>query len=263
MAFGLVILIILSLMTIFASQISGEAVRTSGLERLLPPSGEHWFGTDLLGRDVYARTIQGSRISFIVGFSVAAITTVAGGIIGLIAGYFRRVDNIVMRFMDALMALPTILLALALIALLGSSVQNVIIAICVVETPRMVRIIRGSVLSLRDQAFVEAARSIGAPVWRILLFHIAPNTLAPALIQATFIFALAIIVEAVLSFVGAGTPPRIPSWGNIMAEGRDFFQVAYWVTFYPGVFLFLAVLSINLVGDGLRDALDPKLRRRV
>jgi peptide/nickel transport system permease protein len=204
----------------------------------------------------------GGRISLLVGFAVGLVVAAAGLLIGLIAGYYRTMDNIIMRFLDGLMAFPSLLLALALIAILGSSVQNVIIAICVVETPRMVRVVRGAVLVLRETTFVEAARAFGAPLWRILLLHVAPNTLAPAIVQATFIFALAIIVEANLSFLGAGVPPRIPTWGNIMGQGRTYLQMAMWVTFFPGLFLSLTVLAINLVGDGLRDALDPKLARR-
>ena len=198
----------------------------------------------------------------LVGFAVGGITTVGGLFIGLIAGYYRKVDNVVMRFMDGLMAFPTLILALALIAVLGASVQNVIIVITVVSVPRMVRVVRSSVLSLREQQFVEAARALGVPAWRILALHIAPNTLAPVMVQGTFVFALAVITEANLSFLGAGVPPTTPSWGNIMGQGRTYLQIAVWVTFFPGVFLSLTVLSINLLGDGLRDALDPKLRRR-
>ncbi len=231
-------------------------------ERLQPPSADHWFGADHLGRDVFDRTLVGSRVSLLVGFSVGIITSVAGLGIGLIAGYYRRMDNVLMRFMDGLMAFPSLLLALALIAVLGASVFNVILVICVVDTPRMVRVVRGSVLTLREQQFVEAAYAIGTPAWRIMLRHIAPNTFAPVMVQATFIFALAIIVEANLSFLGAGVPPSIPSWGNIMGQGRTYLQIAVWVTFFPGLFLSLSVLSINLVGDGLRDTLDPRFARR-
>ena len=206
--------------------------------------------------------MYGGRISLLVGFAVGGITTVGGLFIGLIAGYYRKVDNVVMRFMDGLMAFPTLILALALIAVLGASVQNVIIVITVVSVPRMVRVVRSSVLSLREQQFVEAARALGVPAWRILALHIAPNTLAPVMVQGTFVFALAVITEANLSFLGAGVPPTTPSWGNIMGQGRTYLQIAVWVTFFPGVFLSLTVLSINLLGDGLRDALDPKLRRR-
>ena len=263
MLLGSVILLVFSYFAIFSPiLVRSDPTRVNVDALFESPSRQHWFGTDHAGRDVFDRTIMGTRISLLVGFAVAVITNIAGVTIGLLAGYYRKLDNVVMRFMDGLMAFPSILLALALIALLGSSIQNVIIALCVVETPRMVRVVRGSVLSLRDQVFVEAARAIGVPDWRVIFLHVAPNTLAPALVQATFIFALAIIAEANLSFLGAGTPPFIPSWGNIMAEGKSYMQTAFWVTFFPGVALALTVLAINLVGDGLRDALDPKLARR-
>ena len=263
MLLGFVILLVFSYFAVFSPiLVRSDPTRVNVDILFESPSRQHWFGTDHAGRDVFDRTIMGARISLLVGFAVAVITNIAGVTIGLFAGYYRKLDNVVMRFMDGLMAFPSILLALALIALLGSSIQNVIIALCVVETPRMVRVVRGSVLSLRDQVFVEAARAIGVPDWRIIFLHVAPNTLAPALVQATFIFALAIIAEANLSFLGAGTPPFIPSWGNIMAEGKTYMQTAFWVTFFPGAALALTVLAINLVGDGLRDALDPKLARR-
>ena len=264
LAFGLFILVVMSVIAIISPFITGEAILTSFEDRLVSPSLDRfWFGTDNFGRDVYARTMQGSRISLLVGFSVALLVTVAGLALGLVSGYFRLVDNVVMRVMDGMMAMPTILLALAIITLLGSSVQNVIIVITIVDTPRMVRIVRGVTLSLREQMFVDAAEALGVPVWRILIFHIAPNTIAPVLVQATFVFAAAILTEAALSFLGAGTPPIIPSWGNIMGEGRQYLQVAFWITFFPGLFLSVTVLAINLAGDGLRDILDPRLRHRM
>ena len=263
LAFGVFILVVMSVIAVISPFITGEAILTSFEDRLISPSlAGFWFGTDNFGRDVYARTLQGSRISLLVGFSVALLVTVAGLVIGLVAGYFRIVDNVVMRVMDGMMAMPTILLALAIITLLGSSVQNVIIVITIVDTPRMVRIVRGVALSLREQMFVDAAEAVGVPVWRILAFHIAPNTMAPVLVQATFVFAAAILTEAALSFLGAGTPPISPSWGNIMGEGRQYLQVAFWITFFPGLFLSVTVLAINLAGDGLRDILDPRLRHR-
>jgi len=193
-----------------------------------------------------------------------AITSIAVGLaIGLVSGYEPRIDMIVMRVMDGLMAIPAILLAIALIALVSASVQNVIIALAIPEIPRVVRVVRASVLSLREQPFVEAMRAAGTGVPRILLRHIMPNTLAPLIVQATYICASAVIFEAYLSFLGAGTPPHIPSWGNIMAEGRAYVQLAFWIILFPGLFLATTVLAINLVGDGLRDTLDPKLARRM
>ena len=263
LGFGVFILAFMAIIALISPIITGEAILTSYENRLLSPSEKFWFGTDNFGRDVYARTLQGSRISLLVGFAVAVVVTIIGLVIGLLSGYFRLVDNVVMRIMDGMMAMPTILLALAIITLLGSSVQNVIIVISIVDTPRMVRIIRSAVLTLREQVFVDAARVIGAPVWRILALHITPNTFAPLMVQATFVFASAILTEAALSFLGAGTPPIIPSWGNIMGEGRTYIQIAFWLTFFPGLFLSVTVLAINLSGDGLRDVLDPRLKHRM
>ena len=263
MLIGFVILSVILFFTIFAGYVDRyDPLKLEPLDRLLAPSLEHWFGTDNTGRDVYSRTIHGGRVSLLVGFSVAILTVCAGMVIGLISGYDRRADIVIQRFMDAIMSFPTLLLALALIAMLGSSITNVIIVITVVDTPRMVRIVRAQVLALREFQFVEAARSIGAPTWRILLLHVAPNTFAPVMVQATFVFATAILVEAGLSFLGLGIPPDLPSWGNILALGRTYLQTAVWVSFFPGLILTISVLAINLVGDGLRDALDPKLARR-
>lgn len=232
-------------------------------ERLTGPSGAYWFGTDGFGRDVYTRTLYGGRISLAIGITVAGITMAVGAVIGSITGYFRKVDAVVMRVMDGLMAIPTILLAIALVAMLGASIQNVILALSIVETPRIVRVARASVLSLREQPFIDAAKAIGAGSVRILWHHIAPNLMAPLIVMGTFIAASAILTEAYLSFLGAGTPPIIPSWGNIMAEGRGFIHKAMWVIFFPGLILGIAVTAINLIGDGLRDSLDPKLSRRM
>jgi peptide/nickel transport system permease protein len=233
------------------------------IARLRPPSAEHWFGTDMLGRDLYSRTLYGSRISLFVGLCVAALSMTIGLLIGLINGYLQHIDAVVMRVMDGIMAIPAILLAVALMALVNASVQNVIIALTIPEVPRVVRLVRALVLSLREQPFVEASRATGASLWRLLLRHIAPNTLAPLIVQGTYICASAVIFEAYLSFLGAGTPPIIPSWGNIMAEGRTYMQIAFWVVLFPGLCLALTVLAINLMGDGLRDTLDPKLARRM
>jgi len=261
---GIGIVVIIVILAILANVLFTEDPRRPDpINRFIPPGSDHWFGTDNIGRDVYSRTIYGTRISLIVGFGVAAITITAASVIGLVAGYSRGFDSVVMRVMDGLMSIPSILLAMALMALLGGSVQNVIIALCVVETPRAVRIVRAAVLTIREQMYVDAARALGVPTWRILALHIYPNTFAPLIVQATYVCALAVLVEAYLSFLGAGAPPEVPTWGNVMAEGRNFISRAVWIIFFPGVFLTLTVLGINLAGDGLRDNLDPKLRRRM
>jgi peptide/nickel transport system permease protein len=231
--------------------------------RLRAPSATWWFGTDMLGRDIYSRVLYGARVSLTVGFAVAAVSSVIGTLIGVVAGFVRMLDSVIMRVMDGLMSIPSILLAIALMALTRGSVGNVIIAISIAEIPRVSRLIRGVVLYLREQAYVEAAIASGTRVPMIIWRHILPNTLAPLMVQATFICASAMIIEAILSFIGAGTPPTIPSWGNIMAEGRALWQVKPYIVFFPAIFLSITVLAVNLLGDGLRDALDPRLAKRL
>ncbi|HML09951.1 MAG TPA: ABC transporter permease [Stellaceae bacterium] len=231
--------------------------------RLRWPSAEYWFGSDMLGRDIYSRTIYGARVSLTVGLSVALLATALGLCVGLVTGLNRWVDAIVMRVMDGLMSIPGVLIAIALMALTRASMTNVIFAITVAEVPRVTRLVRSVVLTLRDQPFVEAAIASGTSQIRVMWRHIVPNTLATLLVQGTYICASAMITEAILSFIGAGTPPTIPSWGNIMAEGRAVFLVAYYIVLFPGIFLSLTVLAINLLGDGLRDAIDPRLARRL
>ena len=264
MLLGLVLLVVMLVMAIFSGLITDVDPRhIDTIERLKAPSNQYLFGTDHLGRDIFARVVYGSRLSLLVGISVAIITMAGGVVLGLISGYYRTLDAIIMRLMDGLMAIPSFLLAIALVAMLGASVQNVIIALSVVETPRVVRVVRSSVLTLRERVYVEAAGAIGARGVRIMARHIFPNTVPPLIVQGTYIFALAILVEAGLSFLGAGTPPDIPSWGNIMGEARLYVRVAEWIMFFPGLFLSLTVLAINLIGDGLRDTLDPTLARRM
>jgi peptide/nickel transport system permease protein len=217
----------------------------------------------MLGRDVYSRVVYGARVSLTVGLFVALFATAIGLFLGLVTGFVRWLDGIIMRVMDGLMSIPGVLLAIALMALTKASLENVIIAITVTEVPRVVRLIRSLVLTLREQPYVEAAIAAGTRTPRILVRHILPNTVAPLLVQATYICASAMLTEAILSFLGAGTPPNIPSWGNIMAEGRSLFQIATYLIFFPGIFLSLAVLSVNMLGDGLRDALDPRLARNM
>ncbi|HXX12227.1 MAG TPA: ABC transporter permease [Burkholderiales bacterium] len=257
----LALMVLVALLAPWLGTVDPQAL--SPAQRLKPPSSEHWFGTDMLGRDVYSRVVYGARISLTVGIAVAALSVAIGLAIGLVTGFVRWLDAIVMRIMDGLMSIPSVLLAIALMALTKASVGNVIVAITVAEVPRVVRLVRGLVLSLREQPFVEAAIAAGTTLPLILTRHILPNTVAPLLVQGTYICASAMIVEAILSFIGAGTPPNIPSWGNIMAEARSLFQIAGYLIFFPGLFLSLTVLAVNLLGDGMRDALDPRLARRM
>src|SRR5262245_34385273 len=261
---GSVLLLLIVIASIAAPWLGTvDPISINPAHRLRDPSAEHWFGTDRFGRDLYSRVMYGGRISLIVGLSVAALSTVIGLAIGLVSGYLRAVDAIVMRIMDGMMAIPAIMLAIALIALSKASVLIVIVAVTLPEIPRVVRLVRSVVLTIREQTYIEAATAIGTSVPRTLWRHLLPNALPPLIVQATYICASAVLIEAALSFLGAGTPPEIPSWGNIMAEARPYFQLKPWMVLLPGVFLAVTVLAINLVGDGLRDMLDPRLARRM
>ena len=264
MLLGLALVFFVSFIAIFASQLDKEEGpgNINPFVRLQAPDSEHWFGTDLMGRDVYSRSLHGSRLSLSVGVTVAIIVMAAGAFIGVPAGYFRFLDNIIMRFMDGLMAFPSFLLAIALVAILGPSFKNVVIALSVTGMPPIVRIVRGSVLSLREAQYVEAARAIGAKPLRVLSSHIFPQVVAPLIVGGTFIFAGSILTEAGLSFLGTGIPPITPSWGNMMGESKIYANISVWTLFFPGLMIAITVLGVNLVGDGLRDALDPKLRSR-
>lgn len=258
---GLVLfaVVIIALAAPLLSGIDPTALNPRG--RLAPPSGQHLFGTDNFGRDVFSRTVWGARLSLEIGFLVAALTALLGTLVGLMAGFFRRCDTPIMRLMDSMMAFPGIVLAIGLMAALGPSIYNVVTALTVVYTPRLARVVRSIVLSIREMQFVEAARAQGTSNARILLRHILPNCLSPLIVQGTFIFAEAVLGEASLSFLGAGTPPYIPSWGNMLGEARAYLRDAPWTMLFPGLALTLTVLALNLLGDGIRDVLDPRLRK--
>lgn len=260
---GAVLLVGLVAMTLAAPWIAGDPFKQAPINRLRPPSERFWFGTDQFGRDVFSRTVHGARVSLIVGLAVAGISSLIGLAAGLICGYFKRIDGVVMRVMDGIMAIPSILLAIALITLTRPGLGIVIAAIVIPEVPRIVRVVRSVVLSIRSQPYVESAIAGGTRTPKLLVRHILPNTLAPLIVQATYVCASAMLIEAGLSFLGAGVPPEIPSWGNIIAQGRTFFQIAPWSIFIPGAFLALTVLAVNMLGDGLRDRLDPRLARRL
>ncbi len=261
---GAVVMVTVVLAAVLAPLLwTSDPIALNPVNRLKAPSEAFWLGTDMYGRDVWSRVIYGARVSLTVGVSAAALSVVFGLLIGMVAGYVRWLDGIVMRIMDGLMAIPGILLAIALVSLSGASLLTVIVAITIPEVPRVVRLVRAVVLSVREEPYVEAAISVATPVGKILRKHILPNTIPPLIVQATYVCASAMLVESFLSFLGAGTPPEVPSWGNMMAEGRLFFPLAPWIVLFPGVALALTILSVNVLGDALRDKLDPKLAKRI
>jgi peptide/nickel transport system permease protein len=253
----------MAIVALAAPLIAGDPRLMSPVNRLQPPSAQFWFGTDGLGRDIFARCVYGARVSLIVGVSVASASVAIGLAIGLVAGYVRRLDNAIMRVMDGLMAIPAILLAIAMVSLNRATVGIVILAIVIPEVPRVVRLVRSVVLSTREQPYIEAAISGGSRKFKIVLRHILPSTIPPLIVQATYVTASAILIEAGLSFLGAGVPPETPSWGNMIASSRLLLARAPWTIFFPGLCLALVVLAVNLLGDGLRDRLDPRLSRRM
>lgn len=261
---ALVLLAVIVLGAIFAPWLGTvDPTQLDPGSRLHGIGADHWLGTDAYGRDVYSRVVYGARVSLIVGLGAALASVFLGMVIGVLAGYFRWFDGIVMRVMDGLMAIPSILLAIALVSLSGSSLTTVLVAITIPEVPRVVRLVRSVILGVRNEAYVEAAISLGTPTFRIMTRHLIPNTIAPMIVQGTYIFAAAILTEAILSFLGAGVPPETPSWGNIMADGRSYFQLIPGLVLYPGVLLSITVLSVNVLGDAMRDALDPRLSKRI
>ncbi len=260
---GAAILVFMTVVALAAPLIAGDPRLMNPVNRLQPPSAQFWFGTDGLGRDIFSRCVYGARISLIVGMTVAIASVVVGLAIGLAAGYIRFLDNAVMRVMDGLMAIPAILLAIAMVSLNRATVGIVIVAIVIPEIPRVVRLVRSVVLTTREQPYIEAAISGGSRTLKIVLRHILPSTIPPLIVQATYVTASAILIEAGLSFLGAGVPPETPTWGNMIASSRLLLARAPWTIFFPGLCLALVVLAVNLLGDGLRDRLDPRLSRRM
>ena len=260
---GLVILSLIILLAVFADLLFDyeTLVQQSAALRLKPPSAEHWLGTDEVGRDILARIVHGARISLPVAFVTIAAATVIGGLLGAISGYgSRQLDNIIMRIMDVFLAIPSILLSIALVAALGTSMTNMILAISISNIPPFARIVRSAVMTIKNEEYIEAARAIGASDARIIVKHILPNCMAPIIVQATLSIAGSILAIASLSFIGLGISPPTPEWGSMLSTGRQFFRAAWWVCAFPGFAIMLTILSLNLLGDGLRDALDPKLK---
>lgn len=261
--FGLAIFVLIMATAVFAPALSGhDPLDINPASRLRPPAADHWFGTDGLGRDIFSRTLHGGRVSLMVGFGVALTSGAAGLVLGLISGYFSRLDWIIGRTMDALMAIPAILIAVMLIALTKPSIAAVITVISVPEIPRVVRLIRSVVLTLRKEGFVEASIVSGSRPTKVIIRHVLPHVIAPLVVQATFAFSFAVMIEAAMSFLGVGIPPEHSSWGGIVSDGRAFYARAPWIVAFPGIFLFMTVLSVNLIGDALRDLNDPRGSRR-
>lgn len=263
MVVGAILLLFVVIAAVFAEWIMTESPTwISPGDRLQAPGGDYILGTDGQGRDVFSRMIKGSQLSLTVGLAVSVLTMVIGGVIGLMSGFSSKFDNVAMRFMDALMAFPSIILAIGIMAARGPSVWNVVFALTIVNTPRMARVVRSVVQNTAQMQYVEAADSIGASTPRLLFRHITPNCLSPVIVQTSFVFADAVLGEATLSFLGAGAPPDIPSWGGMLAESRVFLAQAPWTMLVPGAALTITVFALNLIGDGIRDMLDPRLRHR-
>jgi peptide/nickel transport system permease protein len=259
---GLAVLGIITTLAVLAPLIAPYAPnKLSVVNRLKPPSERWWFGTDEFGRDIFSRTIYAGQLSLLVGAVATLLAAAIGITLGLVAGFFRKADGIVARIIDAMMAFPDILLAISLVAALGPSLATVIVALGIVYAPRLARIVRASTLIIRELPYIEAARALGVPTWRIMIRHVLRNLVSPILVQATFIFAYAMLAEASLSFLGVGVSPEVPTWGTMIAAGRQYVGSADWMTLFPGIAIVLAVLSLQLVGDGLRDLLDPRLRK--
>ncbi|KEQ06277.1 ABC transporter permease [Pseudorhizobium pelagicum] len=263
-AAGVIVLAIFVLLAVLAPWIAPYSPsKLSIVNRLKPPSEVYWFGTDEFGRDVFSRTIFAARLSLLVGAAVVTLSALIGVTLGLLAGFFKRLDTPIARLIDAMMAFPDILLAIALVAALGPSLTTVIIALAIVYAPRLARIVRASTLVIRELPYVEAAQALGISTFHIMTRHVLRNLVSPILVQGTFLFASAMLAEAGLSFLGLGVSPEVPTWGTMIAAGRQYIGQADWMTLFPGIAIILAVLSLQMVGDGLRDMLDPKLRREL
>jgi peptide/nickel transport system permease protein len=258
---GILASFIMLALTANLSGLNSQAMATS--QRLRPPSFEHWFGSDRLGRDIFARVALGTSASLAIGAAVASVACIFGTLLGLVAGYFRSLDKVIMRVMDGIMAVPAIMLAIATISVAGASITSVVLAIASHEVPRIARLIRSSVLSMREEPYVEAARLLRSPPHAIIVGHMLPGVLGSLAVLGTYVAANAMLLEATLSFLGCGLPPDVPTWGNIMADGRILFRIAPWIILFPGIILAMAVLAINLLGDGLRDRFDPANERAV
>lgn len=264
MLFGAIILVVIALAAILAPWIAPYAPnRISIPNRLKPPSVSHFFGTDEFGRDVFSRAIYAGRVSLLVSAGVVFLATVLGIVLGVAAGYFRRLDGPISRLLDAMMSFPDILLAIALVAALGPSLANIVLALGITYAPRLARVVRGSTLVLRELPYVEAAATLGLPTWQILLRHILLNLSSPILVQGSFIFASAMLAEASLSFLGVGVGSELPTWGTMLAMGREYMNASPWLMYFPGLAIVFAVLSLQLLGDGLRDLVDPRLSKEV
>lgn len=260
---SIVVLVLAVGVSISAPYFTMDPMDINPVVRLQRPNTDFQFGTDNMGRDIFSRTLNGGRISLVVGFGVAFLSCIIGLSIGILSGYIKFFDAVMMRLMDGLMAIPDILLAISIVAIAGGSIGNVIVAITIPQVPRVARLIRSIVLSVRERPYIEAAICVGTGLPKMLVRHILPNTWAPLLVQGTYVFASAVITEAYLGFIGTGTPPEIPSWGNVIADGRAYFEMAPWIILFPGIFLTVTVLAVNILGDGLRDMLDPQLSRRM
>jgi peptide/nickel transport system permease protein len=263
LAAALVLLLVVATALVFPWVSGADPNETAVSQRLHAPSAEHWAGTDQLGRDVMLRIVHGARYSLLIGAITAAGAVAAGTVLGMLAGFFRRLDGPVMRLVDAMMAFPDILLGIALVAILGASLWNVMLALAIVYTPRVARVVRAATLVLRELLFVDAARALGVRTHRILASHILPNLASPILVQVTFIFAYAILAEAGLSFLGVGVPPEIPTWGTMIAGSIEYADRAFWTILSPGLAIVFTALSLQMLGDGVRDLLDPKLKKAV